>query len=236
MKASRLLIVFVAACLFAPAALSALELGQPAGAVKLTTLLGTPMVMENYAERPGTAVLFLSARCPATEKAIAEINKLHQKYRLRNVLFVGVCSNPAESGEELRTFSQRRGLIFPVERDPAGHRGAIRGRGRDSRTNSAADGEVRYVLIEEQAGAVTRVDLEVGYALTGALAQFSRAGIVNDLAERLTTAFAKNVEARLGGGADSSNATAPPELNAGSLILSVVRARIKRFFDRLLGR
>jgi carbon-monoxide dehydrogenase small subunit len=123
-----------------------------------------------------------------------------------------------------------------IERDPTGHRGIIRGHGRDARTNSTAGGEVSYVLFEEKAGAATRVDIEVGYTLTGALAQFSRSGIVNDLAERLTTAFARNVEARLGG-ADSSNAaTAPSELDAGSLILSVIRTRIRRFFDRLLGR
>jgi carbon-monoxide dehydrogenase small subunit len=58
-----------------------------------------------------------------------------------------------------------------VERDPARHRGAIRGRGRDSRTNSAASGEVSYGLFEEKARAATRVDIEIGYALTGALAQ-----------------------------------------------------------------
>jgi carbon-monoxide dehydrogenase small subunit len=123
-----------------------------------------------------------------------------------------------------------------VERDPASHRGAIRGRGRDSRTNSAASGEVSYVLIEEKAGAATRVDIEVGYALTGALAQFTRSGIVNDLAERLTTAFARNLEARLDGGAESSELPQRAEIDAGALVLSVVRARIKRFFARLLGR
>ena len=101
-----------------------------------------------------------------------------------------------------------------VERDPAHHRGAIRGRGRDSRTNSAASGEVSYVLVEEKAGAATRVDVEVGYALTGALAQFSRSGIVNDLAERLTAAFARNLEARLSGGTDSSSGATSPATRA----------------------
>jgi carbon-monoxide dehydrogenase small subunit len=123
-----------------------------------------------------------------------------------------------------------------VERDPARHQGAIRGRGRDSRTNSAASGKVSYVLIEEKAGAATRVDVEVGYALTGALAQFSRSGIVNDLAERLTTAFARNLEVRLARGAESPQAPQRAELDAGSLVLSVIRARIKGFFARLLGR
>ena len=84
-----------------------------------------------------------------------------------------------------------------IERDPTNHRGVIRGHGRDLRTSSTVVGEVSYVLVEEGSGAATRVDVEVGYALRGALAQFSRSGIVNDLAERLTADFAKNVEARL---------------------------------------
>jgi carbon-monoxide dehydrogenase small subunit len=70
----------------------------------------------------------------------------------------------------------------------------------------------------------------------GALAQFSRSGIVNDLVERLSAGFAKNVEARLGAADCSDTATAPSELDAGSLILSVIRTRIRRFFGRLLDR
>ena len=101
----RLLISVSVLLLFAPAALRALELGKAVGPVKLTTLTGEPLVMNNYSERPGTAVLFLSARCLTTDAAMAEINKLHAKYRLRNLLFVGVCSNEAESGDELRIFS-----------------------------------------------------------------------------------------------------------------------------------
>jgi aerobic carbon-monoxide dehydrogenase small subunit len=121
-----------------------------------------------------------------------------------------------------------------VERDPARQSGVIRGQGRDSRTGSSAIGEVSYVLVDERAGAATRVEIEIGYALRGALAQFGRPAIVNDLAERLTAAFARNVEARLSGAESSTTAT--PELDAGSLILSVIRTRIRRFLVRLLGR
>jgi carbon-monoxide dehydrogenase small subunit len=123
-----------------------------------------------------------------------------------------------------------------VERDQAGQSGVIRGQGRDSRTGSSAIGEVSYVLVDERAGAATRVEIEIGYALRGALAQFGRPGIVNDLAERLTAAFAQNLEARLSGGTAASTAAAPSELDAGSLILSVTRTRIRRFLARLLGR
>jgi carbon-monoxide dehydrogenase small subunit len=125
-----------------------------------------------------------------------------------------------------------------IERDPTNHRGVIRGRGRDLRTGSTVVGEVSYVLVEEGAGAATRVNVEIGYALRGALAQVGRSRIVNDLAERLTAVFAKNIEARLSGGADSLNGVAAPqaELDVGALILSVIRARIRRVLDRLLGR
>jgi predicted neuraminidase len=95
-----------------------MELGTPAGEVKLLTLSGQPLVMNNYSERPATGILFLSARCDATEAALAEVKRIHQKFRLRDVLFVGICSNAEEAGEELRTFQQRRGLIFPLYRDP----------------------------------------------------------------------------------------------------------------------
>jgi len=98
----------------------AVEIGDAVGPVGLTTLEGHSFEMANYAERPGTAVVFLSARCAATEGQIERINKVHVKYRLREVLFVGICANPAETGEELRTFGQRRGCIFPIYRDPEG--------------------------------------------------------------------------------------------------------------------
>ncbi len=97
-----------------------IDVGQPVGPVTLSTLDGDALVMSNYAERRGTAVVFLSGRCEQTKKAMPAINRLHGRYRLRDVLFVGVCSNAQESGDELRTFCQRRGVIFPVYRDVGG--------------------------------------------------------------------------------------------------------------------
>jgi len=98
----------------------ALDIGETARPAAFTTLEGMPLTMDNYGDRRGTVVVFLSARCGAMEETIGRINSVHQKYRLREVLFVGVCSNPAETGEELRAFAQKRGCIFPVYRDPDG--------------------------------------------------------------------------------------------------------------------
>jgi len=127
-----------------------------------------------------------------------------------------------------------------VVRDPSNYSGTIRGSAKDTRSSSTTRGEIRYVLVDEKGGAATRVDLDVGYTLTGALAQFSRSGIVQDIAKRMTAAFAQNLEARLNqrdGGIDAERAAEPQvtELDAGSLFFSALWERIKAFFRSLSG-
>ena len=124
-----------------------------------------------------------------------------------------------------------------VARDPTNFSGTIHGSARDMRSSSATRGEIRYVLHEEKGGAATRVDLDVGFTLTGPLAQFSRSGIVQDIAKRMTAAFAQNLETRLNTGESGAPAAhAPAELNAGSLFFSVVWDRVRKFFRALGGR
>src|ERR1019366_7066280 len=79
-----------------------------------------------------------------------------------------------------------------VIRDPPNYSGMIRGSAHDTRSRSMTRGEIRYVLREDKGGTATRVDIEVGFTLTGALAQFSRSSIVQDIAKRMTQAFAQN--------------------------------------------
>ena len=128
-----------------------------------------------------------------------------------------------------------------VERDPAHFSGTIFGSARDTKSSSATRGEIRYDLFEEKDGAATRVDVQVGFALTGSLAQFSRSSIVKDIAKRMTDAFADNLRARLShDGSDAGRGAALPapaaELNAGALVFSVLRDRILGFFRSLFGR
>lgn len=125
-----------------------------------------------------------------------------------------------------------------VVRDLANYSGTIRGAARDTRSSSTTRGEVRYVLIEEKGGTATRVEVDVGFTLTGALAQFSRSSIVQDIARRMTAAFAQNLQTRLNQrdrGASAVRPDQPPvsELDAGSLFLSVLWNRMKMFFRSL---
>jgi carbon-monoxide dehydrogenase small subunit len=127
--------------------------------------------------------------------------------------------------------------VAQITRDETAHRGAIVGSGRDARSNSATRGVITYSVKPDESGAASRVDVDIGYTLTGMLAQFSRSSLVQDVASRLTAAFAQNLEARLS--AENDAAEPPPsvhELNAGSLIAAVLLGKVSRFFGRFFGR
>ena len=133
-----------------------------------------------------------------------------------------------------------------LERDAANFRGVIRGNGRDNRGDSRVKSLVEYVLTEEAGAARTAVDINVDFTLTGRLAQFSRAGIVNDLAARLTADFARNLEValapqaavhpRLPPTAETAPAPISSEIHGGRLLASVIWSRIKALFRSIFGR
>jgi carbon-monoxide dehydrogenase small subunit len=122
-----------------------------------------------------------------------------------------------------------------VARDEASLSGRILGIGSDQRSRSTTQGEIRYRLVPESDGVATRVELSIGYSLTGMLAQVGRSGLVRDLAGRLVAEFAGNLDRRLSGDGTS----APPaadDLNGVSLILGLLRERATRVVRRLTGR
>jgi carbon-monoxide dehydrogenase small subunit len=120
-----------------------------------------------------------------------------------------------------------------IERDPSTRSGTIRGSGRDRRSNSTTQGIIRYRLlpVEQQS---TRVELSIGYRLTGVLAQFGRSELVRDVASRLIAVFARNLEQRLAGQAQAARPVS--ELNAVSLLFSVLAKRVRARLRRLLTR
>jgi aerobic carbon-monoxide dehydrogenase small subunit len=120
-----------------------------------------------------------------------------------------------------------------IERDESSYSGRIIGAGSDARSSSATRGMISYRLLPAADGQSTEVAMTIGYTLTGMLAQFGRAGIVRDVAARVTEAFAQNLEARLGGMAVTDASMAG--LDAGSLLLSIVVGRLKGLFRRLFG-
>ncbi|MDB5618136.1 2Fe-2S iron-sulfur cluster-binding protein [Tardiphaga sp.] len=122
-----------------------------------------------------------------------------------------------------------------VESDPAALSGRILGIGHDQRSRSQTQGEIRYRLLPIDGGAATRVELSIGFSLTGMLAQVGRSGLVRDLAARLIAEFARNLDRRLSG--DAGAAIAPvADLNGISLVFGLLRDRAIRALRRIIGR
>ena len=119
-----------------------------------------------------------------------------------------------------------------VERNPAEMSGRIVGIGNDRRSRSLTQGEIRYRLVPIEQG--TRVDLSIGYTLTGMLAQVGRPGLVRDLAARLIAAFASNLDRRLSG--TSVGDATVVELNGMALVFSLLRARVADWVGRFSSR
>ncbi|MFL9936238.1 SRPBCC domain-containing protein [Paraburkholderia sp. RL18-103-BIB-C] len=80
--------------------------------------------------------------------------------------------------------------------DDTAWRGSVVGGGVDRKSASRVKGEASFSLDDPTPGE-TRVDVKVDYAIAGSLAQFSRGGIVKELATRMTEAFAANLKDRL---------------------------------------
>ena len=115
-----------------------------------------------------------------------------------------------------------------VQRNPADMSGRIVGIGSDRRSRSSTQGEIRYRLVPIEQG--TRVDLSIGYTLTGMLAQVGRPGLVRDLAARLIAEFAGNLDRRLSGTPPTE--AAPAELNGVALLFGLLRARVTGWVSR----
>lgn len=115
-----------------------------------------------------------------------------------------------------------------VEQNPADMSGRIVGIGNDRRSRSSTQGEIRYRLVPIGKG--TRVDLSIGYTLSGMLAQVGRPGLVRDLAARLIAEFAGNLDRRLSG-TSPGDATAVG-LNGITLAFSLLRAQVARWVGR----
>ena len=99
-------------------ALAALELGQPVGELSVLDARDKQLIVRPNQDRAAIAILFLSARSEAVDKAIDNINQLFRKHRRLGVVYVGVCSNKVESATELGNYSRDRGMIFSIYRDP----------------------------------------------------------------------------------------------------------------------
>ena len=118
-----------------------------------------------------------------------------------------------------------------VQRDDKNYRGVIAGGGNDSSSGSRAKGQVIYQLLSGNNAGSTVVSLTLEFQLQGALAQFSRAGLIQEFSARLINSFAKNlsdeIEGRRGANGDMA------ELRVSGLVWSVLMTRLKALWLKI---
>jgi carbon monoxide dehydrogenase subunit G len=129
-----------------------------------------------------------------------------------------------------------------IERHPQDWTGVVSGKGADAKSSSRATGSMTYRLSEGSGPGTTRVEIVSDVNLAGPLAQFSKGAIIQEIANRITSAFAENFEARLAAAdpaATAIGAAAPvpaaQSLDAGNLLWAILRDRIRAFFRRRSG-
>jgi carbon-monoxide dehydrogenase small subunit len=123
--------------------------------------------------------------------------------------------------------------VVENERDDEGFRGIVRGAGHDSKSASSARAIIAYRILS-LSESKSQVDISVKFMLTGALAQFSRSGLLKDVADHLTRLFARNLEAALSGAPISDERR--HLLDAGAAARAALWTRIAAFFRRIVGR
>ena len=117
-----------------------------------------------------------------------------------------------------------------ISRDEAARSGRILAAGGDLASRSRARGAIDYRVAPGEGGAGSTVELQVGYSLTGLLAQLGRPGLIEAVARRLIADCAQNLERQLAG----QSATA--SLGQTRLSLPAVFAAALRDWVARIGR
>jgi uncharacterized protein len=146
-----------------------------------------------------------------------------------------------------------------IARQPQERSGSVSGKGSDRGSGSRASGTLSYRVAAADAPGRSRVEVVCELTLAGALAQFGKAAVIREIANRITADFVRNFEARLAATAPAAaapaaaapaaapaaaapppaapaSAAAPPALDAGGLLWSILRDRVVQFFRALFGR
>jgi uncharacterized protein len=137
------------------------------------------------------------------------------------------------------TTASYAGKLELADVDQAAHTVEMHASGRDKRGQGSANATISSAM--SSADGATKVDVVTDFTLTGRLARFGRGGMIEDVSNRLVGDFVNCLKATIEPapeGSDGAPATPPAgrPVRGGSLFLSVLWARIKRFFARLFGR
>lgn len=149
------------------------------------------------------------------------------------------------------TTAAYRGTLRLESLDEATHVATMRASGQDRRGQGSAKATM-VSTVTGRGGEPTRVQVDTDFTITGRLARFGRAGMIEDISKRLLADFAACLqeELRRAGEADTSSSPSEPtapgrppaqpppasgrteSVGAFRLILSALRERLRRLLER----
>lgn len=119
--------------------------------------------------------------------------------------------------------------------DDAAKTAHIDGKGVDRRGGSRGQVKVDYRLVDTGGG--TKVTVDADITLSGAIAQFGRTGLVNEMSNRLISEFVDCLEKKLAATTvEEAAAIQASEVKGLSLFFSSLLSWIGGFFKRLFSR
>jgi carbon-monoxide dehydrogenase small subunit len=118
--------------------------------------------------------------------------------------------------------------VATFERDDQAMTCVISGCGRELNGRSIANGRVCYHVAQGQGFKATEVALTLEYQIQGALAQFTRSGLVKELVRQLLQQFASNLSSYLDG-RFPSRASEAASISAIQLVWSAVASKLRRW-------
>jgi carbon monoxide dehydrogenase subunit G len=136
------------------------------------------------------------------------------------------------------TTASYNGVLRIEDADETTHTATLHARGTDKRGQGAATATIVNRMTQTDGG--TRVDAATDFTITGRLARFGRAGMIEDISNRLLRDFASCLQAKLAQPPDqpgAPDAVTAPEPQAApvpalSLFFSVLLDRLRRLFRR----
>ena len=86
--------------------------------------------------------------------------------------------------------------LISIERDPAERVALVTGKGADAKSSSRVTAKMRYQVAPAVDGGA-QVEIVSDISLAGALAQFGKAAVMQEIANRMTNEFVRQFESRL---------------------------------------
>lgn len=84
---------------------------------KLKDYNGKMHSLSDYNDSKAIVLMFVSVQCPVSNAYNSRMANIYEKYKNKNITFLGINSNKTESIESVKEHAQKQDLDFPILKD-----------------------------------------------------------------------------------------------------------------------